>query len=144
MTYKHTFYALAVAALVSAGSTHAAETIVALPMDAAPWAETPEGVSFAALQGDRFQESYMAMVKLPAGTTSPAHVKTATMFGVMISGEMVHYAAGQQDADHPVLGAGAYYKIPANLPHVSACVSDVECVTFLYQDGAFDFVPVVD
>lgn len=144
MTQKHIFLTVTAAALALYSSAHAAETIVALTIDAVPWAATPEGVSFAALQGDRFHESYMAMVKLPAGTTSPAHVKTANMFGVMISGEMVHYVAGHQEAEHPVLGAGAFYKIPANLPHVSACVSDVECVTFLYQDGAFDFVPVAD
>ena len=46
------------------------------------------------------------------------------------------------DATPTPIGPGSYYEIPAHLPHVSACVSDADCVTLLYQDGAFDFVPV--
>ena len=80
------------------------------------------------------------MVRLPAGTTSPAHTKSATMFGLMLEGEMTH---ATPDVTHPVtIGPGAYYEIPANLPHISACVSTTPCVTLLYQDGAFDFLPV--
>lgn len=40
------------------------------------------------------------------------------------------------------LPAGSWYRIPAGFAHVSACVSAADCVTFLYQDGRFDFLPV--
>ena len=103
---------------------------------------TPEGVAFAPLVGKRFEEEYMAMVRLPAGLESPPHVKSATMFGVMISGAMVHVPVGATKSDEVVLPPGSFYEIPAGVPHVSKCVSDVECVTFLYQDGKFDFNPV--
>ena len=103
---------------------------------------TPEGVAFAPLDGNRFDEPYMAMVRLPAGLESPAHVKSANMFGVMISGSMTHSAVGTATGDEVILPPGSYYKIPAGMKHVSKCVSDVECVTFLYQDGRFDFQPV--
>lgn len=103
---------------------------------------TPEGVGFAPLVGDRFKESYMAMVRLPAGLVSPPHTKSATMYGVLISGEMVHHRIDTDPASHVLLPAGSFYKIPANIPHISRCVSKIECVTFLYQDGKFDFKPV--
>ncbi|WCL53469.1 DUF4437 domain-containing protein [Gimibacter soli] len=105
---------------------------------------TPEGVAFASLEGERFKEAYMAMVRLPAGTESPLHIKTADMFGIVVAGEMTHSYSKDSNEDAKTLATGAYYHIPANLPHVSRCVSEVECVTFLYQDGAFDFVPVQD
>ena len=54
------------------------------------WEKTPEGVAFAPLVGQRFNEAYMAMVSLPPGTISPPHTKSSNMFGVVVSGAMVH------------------------------------------------------
>jgi hypothetical protein len=59
----------------------------------------------------------------------------------MISGKMVHSALDAAPEDDVVLATGAFYQIPKGLPHISRCVSAVECVTFLYQDGKFDFLP---
>jgi uncharacterized RmlC-like cupin family protein len=105
------------------------------------WETTEEGVAFAPLVGQRFEEPYMAMVQLPGGLISPAHIKTANMFGVVVSGTMVHAAIGADSGNDVLLPAGSFYKIPANLPHISKCVSEADCVTFLYQDGKFDFLP---
>jgi hypothetical protein len=124
--------------VLAAGS----DQIINLPSAQLQWEITKEGVGFAPLQGDRFQESYMAMVKLPAGLISPAHVKTANMYGLVVSGTISNIAVGEQSSTEVKLPAGSYYKIPAGLAHVSKCVSDVDCVTFLYQDGKFDFLPI--
>lgn len=105
------------------------------------WETTEEGVGFAPLVGDRFVEPYMAMVRLPAGLVSPAHVKTSNMFGVVVSGTMTHIAVGEGPSKEVLLAEGSFYKIPAGLGHVSKCVSDTDCITFLYQDGKFDFLP---
>ena len=79
--------------VLMAGITPAsAEQIRLLGTSDFEWQTTPEGVAFAALQGDRFAEAYQALVRLPGGTVSPPHVKTANMFGVMLEGEMIHYA----------------------------------------------------
>ena len=126
--------------LLAASPAFADPTITLTPTDKLAWATTPEGVAFAPLSGDRHIEPYFAMVRLPAGTVSPAHTKSATMFGLMLEGEMTHAAPGTRSPQ--VIGPGAYYEIPAGLPHVSSCVSAMPCVTMLYQDGAFDFVPV--
>lgn len=106
------------------------------------WTTSKEGVGFAALVGDRFAEPYMAMVKLPAGLVSPQHTKTANMFGVVVSGTISHIAAGADPASELLLPAGSFYKIPKDLAHISKCVSKSDCITFLYQDGKFDFLPV--
>jgi len=105
------------------------------------WELTDEGVGFAHLVGDRFIESYMAMVRLPAGLVSPAHVKTSNMFGVVVAGTMIHVVAGDEPSKEVLLPEGSFYKIPAGLAHISKCVSEAACITFLYQDGKFDFLP---
>jgi len=120
----------------------AGETIQNIPTDQMVWETTEEGVGFAPLVGKRFDEAYMAMVKLPAGLVSPAHVKSANMFGVVISGTLTHLAVGEDSSLEVPLSEGAFYKVPAGIGHVSKCISDIDCVTFLYQDGMFDFVPV--
>ena len=134
--------ALACSLLIQVTPAISAEDIQNNPAGKLDWKTTPEGVAFAALVGDRFAEPYMAMVRLPAGLVSPAHTKTANMFGVMISGSMVHSIADADPIDDIVLPEGSFYKIPKNVPHVSKCVSDTDCVTFLYQDGKFDFLPL--
>ena len=133
---------VAVAAVVPIAAYGGEAGIDNQPVSALAWETTPEGVAFAPLIGDRFAEPYMAMVRLPAGLISPAHTKTANMFGVMVSGAMAHSVAGTSPAEEIILTAGSFYKIPKDLPHVSKCVSDEDCVTFLYQDGRFDFLPV--
>lgn len=143
MNFK-TFVLLVAVPMGLAGAANADQVaeIRLMPQPDLTWETTPEGVAFAALNGNRFEESYMAMVRLPAGLVSPVHVKTAGMFGLVISGEMVHMQDVQDAGAAPVLTAGDYYEIPAGLPHLSKCVSTTDCVTFLYQDGPFDFLPI--
>ena len=117
------------------------KTIVNLPPMAQVFQTSAEGVGFAPLEGDRFAGPYRAMVRLPAGLVSPAHVKSAAMVGIVISGILTHRAAGAGAETEVRLPAGSYYRIPAGLAHVSSCVSAEDCVTFLYQDGQFDFLP---
>lgn len=132
--------------LVSAGvmaiGTIAADKkeIITIPVSNLDWNTTKEGVGFAPLQGDRFKEAYMAMVRLPAGLVSPPHIKSANMYGVVVSGTISNIALGVDPSTEVKLPSGSYYKIPAGLAHISKCVSDVDCVTFLYQDGKFDFL----
>ena len=143
--YKHILaLSAAIASCVLATSAPAAGSnqITNAPLAELNWKTTKEGVGFAPLQGDRFKESYMAMVRLPAGLVSPAHIKTANMYGLVVSGTITNIAVGANDSTVVKLPAGSYYKIPAGLAHISKYVSSVDCVTFLYQDGKFDFLPV--
>jgi len=132
----------ALTALSLPANASESQSIILIPAPALNWINTPEGVAFAALEGDRHTGPYQAMVRLPSGITSPLHVKSANMFGVMIQGEMIHIAKGAEAADALRVGPGAFYKIPKGLAHISACVSQEPCVAYLFQDGTFDFVPV--
>jgi hypothetical protein len=144
MTFRTTLINLSVLAALClpASASEGLDTITLIPAPALEWASTPEGVAFAALDGDRFAGPYQAMVRLPSGISSPLHVKSANMFGVMIQGEMIHFAKGEDRQKALRVGAGSFYKIPKGLAHVSACVSKVPCIAYLFQDGKFDFVPV--
>lgn len=133
---------LSIVATVLAPLPAVAEQITLLDAEDFVWEKTPEGVAFAALQGDRFAEPYQALVQLPVGTISPPHVKTANMYGVLLQGEMIHYASDQTPDTARKIGPGSFYSIAAGTSHISACVSDTPCVAYLYQDGAFDFLPV--
>ena len=79
-----------------------------VPTSTLEWATTPEGVAFAPLVGDRFAEAYMSMVKLPSGLISPPHTKTSNMFGVIISGSMVHSEVGTSSDNEVVLPEGSF------------------------------------
>lgn len=129
-------------ALTFAAGAACADGITLIDAGALDWRATPEGVAFAALEGDRFAEAYHAMVRLPSGTTSPAHVKTAAMIGIVLQGRMLHYAADAEADETAEIGPGGYYRIPGGLAHISSCISAKPCVTYLYQDAAFDFLPV--
>lgn len=135
---------LAAVALVATGPVRGegTEPITTIPAAALAWETTNEGVGFAALIGDRFNEDYMAMVRLPAGLVSPTHIKSANMFGVVVSGTISHVAADADPAQAVLLPVGSFYKVPAGLAHLSKCVSETDCITFLLQDGKFDFLPV--
>ena len=133
---------VSIAATLMAGTIASSEPIRLLGTGDFDWQTTPEGVAFAALQGDRFAEPYQALVRLPAGTVSPPHVKSANMYGVMIEGEMIHYAHDEDAGSAHRIGPGSFYSIAAGTAHVSACVSETPCIAYLYQDGAFDFLPV--
>lgn len=138
---KHLLLATVMATAL-APSLASAEQIKLLDDNDFAWETTPEGVAFASLQGDRFAESYQALVKLPAGTISPPHIKSANMYGIMLQGEMIHYGAGESPTSARKMGLGSYYSIPKGMAHISACVSETPCIAYLYQDGAFDFLPV--
>lgn len=112
------------------------------PFGQLKWETSKEGVGFAALEGNRFESAYMAMVKLPAGLVSPPHTKSATMYGMVVEGTITNVALGADPIAGIKLSAGSYYEIPAGLAHISSCISKTDCVTFLYQDGKFDFLPV--
>ncbi len=135
---------LSIAVVFAPSSINAIENknLVHLPPADMIWETSAEGVGFAPLQGDRFHEEYMAMVRLPAGLVSPAHVKTANMYGLVVSGTIANITLDAAGGVEVPLPAGSYYKIPAGLPHISKCLSKVDCVTFLYQDGKFDFLPI--
>jgi len=132
--------AIMIAASPAWADSESAE-IVNQPPELIAWQQSPEGASFATLWGDLMADKHGAMIKLPGGVSSPMHIHTVDMHGIVISGTFSHIAEGAEASSEIDLPPGSYYLLPANLPHISRCVSEVECVTFIYQDAKFDFVP---
>lgn len=141
-SYKCAALALACTTLATSAFASDDGKLVNTPLTSLEWETSKEGVGFATLEGNRFEEPYMAMVRLPAGLVSPAHLKSANMYGLVVSGTIINIAVDANPSSEIKLPTGSFYKIPANLAHISKCVSQVDCITFLYQDGKFDFLPV--
>ena len=58
---------------------------------------------------------------------------------VVISGVAVNGLPGSPDVQLPV---GSYWFQKGGEPHVTKCVSPNECIFFISQHGAFDYVVV--
>ena len=69
---------------------------------------------------------------------SPLHNHTADYFAVVIEGVVVNTQPG--NADVP-LRVGSYYFQKGRENHVTKCISDTDCLLFIYQPDKFDYVP---
>ena len=106
------------------------------------WEMTPEEYVFATLEGDCFSETYQTLVRLPFGTVSSPQTKIANMVNVILQEEMIHHVNGENPIVTWKTGPGAFYEVESRTQHVSAFVSYSECNADLYQDRAFNFLPV--
>jgi hypothetical protein len=75
---------------------------------------------------------------MPANYVSPLHNHTADYFAVVIEGVVVNTQPG--NADVP-LRVGSYYFQKGRENHVTKCISDTDCLLFIYQPDKFDYVP---
>ena len=73
---------------------------------------------------------------IPANTASPQHIHSVAYHGVVIRGVLIKPFNG--DPNPPRLNPGSYWYVPANVPHVTACVSDEPCLFYTHMDGPFD------
>ena len=73
---------------------------------------------------------------IPPHTASPAHTHSAAYHGVVIKGVIINPFNGEQNSPH--LGPGSYWYVPANVVHVTACISDEPCLFYTHLDAPFD------
>ncbi len=78
-------------------------------------------------------------IKMPAKFVSPLHTHTEDYFGIVIEGVGVNTQVGKDDVRLP---AGSYWLQKGKESHVTKCVSETDCLFFIYQPGKFDYVPV--
>jgi hypothetical protein len=78
------------------------------------------------------------LLKVPAGTTSPAHMHTSDDYAVVIKGALNNYAPG---AEGKALGPGGTWFQPAKVAHVNHCEPAAPCEVFVYMPNGFDFMP---
>lgn len=88
--------------------------------------------------GDLRKGPHGTFVKLPAGFVGIPHTHTADYWAVIISGVV---ANGVPNAADVPLPQGSYFAQRGKEVHVTKCLSTTECVMFISQSGAFDFVP---
>jgi hypothetical protein len=78
------------------------------------------------------------LLKVPAGSTSPAHMHTSDDYAVIIKGALSNYAPG---ADGKAIGPGGTWFQPGHVAHVNHCEAGAPCEVFVYMPNGFDFMP---
>ncbi len=87
--------------------------------------------------GDLSTGMHGTFIKMPARFVSTLHTHTEDYFGVVIQGIGVNTQEGKPDVSLPV---GSYWLQKGKEKHVTKCVSDTDCLFFIYQPGKFDYV----
>jgi hypothetical protein len=89
--------------------------------------------------GQMSQGAHGTFVKLPAGYSTPLHRHTGDYYAVVITGVVANEQSSTAK-DRP-LGPGSYWFQRGNEDHVTKCLSNIDCVTFVSQSDKFDFIP---
>jgi len=96
------------------------------------------GPQLGTVWGDSTVGPHGSFLRLRKGFVSPAHLHTGDYYGVVVEGSVTNAEAGQQEI---VLGPGSYYFQKGNADHVTKCVGDTDCLIYISQSKAFDFIP---
>ncbi len=78
------------------------------------------------------------LLKVPAGSTSPAHTHTSDDYAVVVKGTLNNYAPG---AEGKGLTPGGTWFQPGKVAHVNHCEGSDPCEVFVYMPNGFDFMP---
>lgn len=119
------------------------ETSTSLPVTALKFFPTGVKTEAGELQaapayGDLAHGRHGTFIRMPAGFVSPLHTHTEDYYAVVISGVGVNTQPGKAEIPLPV---GSYWFQKGGEPHVTKCISAVDCIFFLSQPGAFDYLP---
>lgn len=88
--------------------------------------------------GDLSKGRHGTFIRMPAKFVSPLHNHTADYFGIVVEGVGVNTQPGNADVPLPV---GSYWFQKGKENHVTKCISDTDCLFFIYQPDKFDYVP---
>jgi hypothetical protein len=96
------------------------------------------GPQLGTVWGDSVKGGHGSFLRLPKGFVSPAHLHTGDYYGVIVEGSVTNAEAGQQEV---VLLPGSYYFQKGKADHVTKCIGDADCLIYISQSKAFDFIP---
>lgn len=88
--------------------------------------------------GDLSKGMHGTFIKMPARFVSHLHTHTEDYFGVVIQGTGVNTKEGKPEVNLPV---GSFWLQKGKEKHVTKCVSDTDCLFFIFQPGKFDYLP---
>ncbi len=98
------------------------------------------GPKLGNLTGDYKKGAYGALMKLPAGFTSPLHTHTGAYEAIEIQGTSSHWLKGEDGTKAKKMTPGSYWSMPGKVEHVSACAPGQDCIFYVWQKSKFDFV----
>lgn len=87
--------------------------------------------------GNLAEGKHGTFIRMPAGFVSPPHIHTEDYFGIVIAGVG---ANGPTTNDDLALPVGSYWFQRGGDSHVTKCLSDTDCLFFIYQPGKFDYL----
>src|SRR5262249_22224321 len=96
------------------------------------------GPQLGTVWGDSAKGAHGSFLRLPKGFVSPAHLHTGDYYGVIVEGLVTNAEAGEPEV---VLGPGSYYFQKGKADHVTKCVGSADCLIYISQSQAFDFIP---
>src|SRR5215813_9986 len=96
------------------------------------------GPQLGTVWGDSAKGAHGSFLRLPKGFVSPAHRHTGDYYGVIVEGSVTNAEEGQQEV---VLGPGSYYFQKGRTDHVTKCIGSTDCLIYISQSKAFDFIP---
>ena len=96
------------------------------------------GPQLGTVWGDSAKGAHGSFLRLPKGFVSPPHLHTGDYYGVIVEGSVTNAQAGQQEV---VLGPGSYYFQKGRTDHVTKCIGNTDCLIYISQSKAFDFIP---
>ena len=98
----------------------------------------PKGCGIAVLHGDPAKPNVDVFLKVPAGSTIPAHTHTSAERMVLVSGELDVTYEGQAPIK---LKRGSYAYGPAGKSHHAVCAKGAPCVLFIAFESPLDAMP---
>ena len=96
------------------------------------------GPQLGTVWGDSAKGAHGSFLRLPKGFVSPPHLHSGDYYGVIVEGSVTNAEAGQQEV---VLGPGSYYFQKGKAVHVTKCIGNTDCLIYISQSKAFDFIP---
>ena len=95
------------------------------------------GPQLGTVWGDSANGPHGSFLRLPKGFVSPAHLHTGDYYGVIVEGSVSNVEAGQPEV---ALGPGSYYFQKGKSDHVTKCLGNTDCLIYISQSKAFDFI----
>ncbi len=136
---RFAFLSLIFMAVCFAQSSSTKQIMVANPAEM-KWqhdAGDPPGSESIVLRGDPSSDGFELFARYPAGHVFAPHWHSANERIVLISGKM----SIQTGSATKFLEAGGFAYLPAKEVQKMACVSNTQCVFYVYWDGKLDFHP---
>ena len=128
------------ACAAQAGPGFDPQRIVATPSSELKFENINPAIRMATAWGDKGKGAHGTFGRFPASFITPDHSHSGAYHGIVVKGVMTNPFEGEKNP--PKLGPGAYWYVPAEVVHATACVSETPCEFYFHAASAFDFHPV--